>query len=292
MEIQYPKCGLYCKHRQWVDAGRIGDPPPPTKHEGFGGPTPGVLVGDELNKKIYAALTAGLKGHEKQKKTRNYLDERSMTTLLGSSTTQGCESFMKSCSKCNPKDRDLSRTAVFAQNVAAVVCVKNQDAIVHCNMVEEHEGYRAGYWTQKQLRAAEMRRRERVKQKLDRKNRAKRKEAQKRKRAAHVRFDDFGNMESGYGHLSKRARRAVKMQETKKRKARKSNAAALAAGKVLCKNLCGNAYLAKSKAALARHEKICKWAWSPGEETGVPVTTQETPAATGGTGMDVLMGIA
>ena len=57
-----------------VDAGRIGDPPPPTKHEGFGGATPGVLVGDELNKKIYAALTAGLKGHEKQKKTRNYLE--------------------------------------------------------------------------------------------------------------------------------------------------------------------------------------------------------------------------
>ena len=162
-------------------------------------------------------------------------------------------------------------------------------------MVEEHEGYRAGYWTQKQLRAAEMRRRERVKQKLDRKNRAKRKEAQKRKRAAHVRFDDFGNMESGYGHLSKRARRAVKMQETKKRKARKSNAAALAAGKVLCKNLCGKSYKANSKALLAKHENDCTWAWGPDEETGVPVTTQEMPAATGetgGAGMDVLMEIA
>ena len=57
-------------------------------------------------------------------------------------------------------------------------------------MVEEQEGYRAGHWMQKQIRAADMRRRERVKQKLDRKNRAKRKEAQKRKRTAYVRFGD------------------------------------------------------------------------------------------------------
>ena len=63
-------------------------------------------------------------------------------------------------------------------------------------MVEEQEGYRAGHWMQKQIRAADMRRRERVKQKLDRKIRAKRKEAQKRKRTAYVRFDDYGNDES------------------------------------------------------------------------------------------------
>jgi|TARA_B110000008_G_scaffold93047_1_gene95405 hypothetical protein len=95
--------------------------------------------------------------------------------------------------------------------------------------------------------------------------------------------------------MSKRARRAAKTQETKKRKARKSNAAALAAGKVLCKNLCGKSYKANSKALLAKHENDCTWAWGPDEETGVPVTTQEMPAATGetgGAGMDVLMEIA
>ena len=130
---------------------------------------------------------------------------------------------------------------------------------------------------QKQIRAADMRRRERVKQKLDRKNRAKRKEAQKRKRTAYVRFDDYGNDESRYGHMSKRARNAARRLDTAKVKARKSNAAALAAvpPKVLCKS-----YLTTSKAALAKHENNCTWAWGPDEETGVPMTTPEAPAAT------------
>ena len=82
---------------------------------------------------------------------------------------------------------------------------------------------------QKQIRAAEERRRERVKQKLDRKIRAKRKEAQKRKRTAYVRFDDYGNDESRYGHMSKRARKKAMKLETAKRNARKNNTAALAA---------------------------------------------------------------
>ena len=147
---------------------------------------------------------------------------------------------------------------------------------------------------QKQIRAADMRRRERVKQKLDRKIRAKRKEAQKRKRTAYVRFDDYGNDESRYGHMSKRARNAARRLDTAKVKARKSNAAALAAvpPKVLCKNRCGKSYLATSKAALAKHENDCTWAWGPDEETGVPVTTPEAPAATAVmavTGVDVLM---
>ena len=97
--------------------------------------------------------------------------------------------------------------------------------------------------------------------------------------------------------MSKRARKAARKLDTAKVNARKSNAAALAAvpPKVLCKNLCGKSYKANSKALLAKHENDCTWAWGPDEETGVPVTTQEMPAATGetgGAGMDVLMEIA
>jgi len=96
--------------------------------------------------------------------------------------------------------------------------------------------------------------------------------------------------------MSKRA----KSHERAKQNARKENVKALARvpPRVLCKNLCGKHYAAnnkRSKAMLAKHENDCTWAWGPDEETGVPVTTQETPAAaggTGGTGMDVLMAIA
>ena len=42
----------------------------------------------------------------------------------------------------------------------------------------------------------------------------------------------------------------------------------------------------------AAHENSCKWAWGPGEDTGVPEKAPEMPAATGGTGMDVLMELA
>ena len=81
--------------------------------------------------------------------------------------------------------------------------------------------------------------------------------------------------------MSKRARKAARKLDTAKVNARKSNAAALAAvpPKVLCKNRCGKSYLATSKAALAKHENDCTWAWGPDEETGVPVTTPEAPAA-------------
>ena len=81
--------------------------------------------------------------------------------------------------------------------------------------------------------------------------------------------------------MSKRARKAARKLDTAKVNARKSNAAALAAvpPKVLCKNLCGKSYMARSTAHLARHENVCVWVWGPDEETGVPVTTPEAPAA-------------
>ena len=82
--------------------------------------------------------------------------------------------------------------------------------------------------------------------------------------------------------MSKRARKAARKLDTAKVNARKSNAAALAAvpPKVLCKNLCGKSYMARSTAHLARHENVSVWVWGPDEETGVPVTTPEAPAVT------------
>jgi hypothetical protein len=165
---------------------------------------------------------------------------------------------------------------------------------VHCNICEEQEGYRAGYYMQKQLRVAEIRRRKRVMQKLERRNRGKRKEAKKRAREVCTRNDEFGNNQSRYVGMSKRAKSLAKSQETAKQNARKKNVDALAEvpPKVLCKNLCGRSYLRKSTKRRATHEMTCEGAWGPGEDTGVPEMSPETPAATGEAGMDVLMGIA
>ena len=52
----------------------------------------------------------------------------------------------------------------------------------------------------------------------------------------------------------------------------------------------GKSYLQTSKKWKAIHEK--KWAWGPGEDTGLPEMAPETPAAAGVTGVDVLMEIA
>ena len=62
--------------------------------------------------------------------------------------------------------------------------------------------------------------------------------------------------------------------------------------KVLCKNLCGKSYLQTSKKSKTIHEKSCKWAWGPGEDTGVPKMVPEIPTAVGVTGMDMIMEIA
>ena len=94
--------------------------------------------------------------------------------------------------------------------------------------------------------------------------------------------------------MSERARNAARRLDTAKVKARKSNAAALAAvpPKVLCKNRCGKSYLATSKAALAKHENNCTWAWGPDEETGVPVTTPEAPAVMAVTAVAAVAAVA